>query len=391
MIDINVSAFDYSEPWALSFDERLGMLVSGSLKVAYFYEEPNNSTFRYRAHNMSEALNLLSDGAVSASYFFLSDLPNVQSIVNAADLLVVCRSRYSLQLNCLIQRFHSQGKRVLFDVDDLVFDVKYAHLLIDSLALNGSSSQVMDQWFSYISRMGAAMKLCDGVIATNNFLASMATEFSGLPAVVVPNFLNSVQQQYSDTVYLAKSNGAFSCNGKRALGYFSGSPSHKLDFALVSSALVQLLEEDESIDLVVAGYIEPEQSLSRFEDRIHYYPFQDYVNLQKLIASVDVNLVPLQDNKFTNCKSELKYFEAGVVGVPTVASPVFTYRGSISHGENGYLARSYQWIDTITCALDDVASSKMIANRARSHSLSNYSWDSQFDTIMNALTPFVDV
>ncbi|MFA7494937.1 MAG: glycosyltransferase [Acidithiobacillus sp.] len=391
MITINIDNFDYSEPWALSFDERLGMLLSGSLKIAYFYEEPNNSTFRYRAHNMSEALNFLSDRSVSASYFFLSDLPNVRSIVDAADLLVICRSRYSLQLNCLIQRFRCQRKKVLFDIDDLVFDVDYAHLLINSLANNGASSLVMDQWFAYISRMGAALKMCDGAITTNNFLASRVTEFSGLSAAVVPNFLNSAQQLYSDTIYSAKTNGEFSTNGKRTLGYFSGSPSHKLDFALVVPSLAQLLEDDESIELVVAGYIELEHSLSKFGNRIRYYPFQDYVNLQKLIASVDLNLVPLQDNIFTNCKSELKYFEAGVVGVPSVASPVFTYRGSISHGENGYLARSYQWTETIARALDDISSSKRIANCARSHSQSNYSWDSQFDTILNALTPFVNL
>ena len=56
-----------------------------------------------------------------------------------------------------------------------------------------------------------------------------------------------------------------------------------------------------------------------------------------------MNLVPLQDNTFTNCKSELKWFEAAIVGGLTVASPTFTYRGVIEPGVNGWLAASHEW------------------------------------------------
>ena len=57
--------------------------------------------------------------------------------------------------------------------------------------------------------------------------------------------------------------------------------------------------------------------------------------------------MPLQYNAFTNCKSELKYFEAAVVGTQTIASPMFTYARAIRHGENGYLAQAHQWADRI--------------------------------------------
>ncbi|HUX82749.1 MAG TPA: glycosyltransferase [Halothiobacillus sp.] len=386
MLTINIDEYPYSDPWIVPFEKRLSSLLRGELRVAYFYEQPNNSTFRYRAYNMAEALNSLGDGRVSASYFFLSDLSNVEQIVKAADLLVVCRSRYSAQLNCLIQRFRAQGKKVLFDVDDLVFDLDYVHVLTDSLGLDAGLPQVFDDWFAYIGRMSQSLKLCDGAITTNEFLATRITEFCDLSALVVPNFMNSVQQKFSDEIFSAKLKGDFLSDGQVTLGYFSGSPSHKLDFAIVAPALVELLEEDESLDLVVVGYIEPDASLERFSDRIRSYPFQDYVNLQKLIASVDINLVPLQDNVFTNCKSELKYFEAGAVGVPSVVSPVFTYRGAISDGQNGFLAKSYQWGDAIRRSKVDLSTGGAVASRARAHSLSAYSWDSQFENIMKALT-----
>ncbi len=46
------------------------------------------------------------------------------------------------------------------------------------------------------------------------------------------------------------------------------------------------------------------------EGRITFAPFVDFVELQRLIAEVDVNIFPLVQNTFTNCKSQLKFFEA---------------------------------------------------------------------------------
>lgn len=391
MIDINIDLYRYSDPWGIPYETRLRQMLSGNVKVAYFYEAPNNSTFRYRAYNMSEALNRLTNGGVSSSYFFLSDISEARTIATNADLLIICRSRYSAQLAYLVQGFHSRGKKVLFDVDDLVFDPDYVDVLIDSLGQDPRSPQVLDEWFSYVGRIGKALKMCDGVITTNKFLADRAGEFSSLPTVVIPNFLNRAQQQYSAEVFSAKERGDFTSDGRRAIGYFSGSPTHRLDFEILVPALIDLMGSDESLDILIAGYMEVRESLKVFSSRVRYYPFQDYVNLQRLMACVDINLVPLQDNVFTNCKSELKYFEAGAVGVPSVASPVFAYRNSISHGATGYLCRSYQWVDMIRQALTDTSSGCGIADSARSHSLGTYAWDAQIGNIINALSLFVAV
>ncbi|MBU2839939.1 glycosyltransferase [Acidithiobacillus thiooxidans] len=388
MIEFKIDDYNYIEPWNIPFEIRLKSLLSGELKIAYFYEQPNNSTFRYRAFNMSEALNLETEGFVSASFFFLFDLAESRSIVESADFLVVCRSRYSLELDCLIRRFQSQRKKVFFDIDDLVFNINCINVLLDTLDFDLRSTQTLDEWFAYVGRIGKTMMMCDGVITTNSFLAEQIIEYSKLPVAVIPNFLNRAQQQFSSEITSAKNRGDFTSDGRRSIGYFSGSPSHKLDFKIVVPALCSLLNEDDSIDLVIAGYIDPDISLLQFSNRIKYFPFRDYINLQKLIASVDINLVPLQDNVFTNCKSDLKYFEAGIVGVPSVASPVFSYRSSICHEKNGYLALSYQWEKTIRNALDNSTSSSEIAEQAHIHSLNVYSWNAQTSTIINTLLAF---
>ena len=61
------------------------------------------------------------------------------------------------------------------------------------------------------------------------------------------------------------------------------------------------------------GFLDVGSALRGFGDRIDILPLADFLTLQTLIGSTGLNIVPLQTNIFTNCKSELKYFEAAIV------------------------------------------------------------------------------
>ena len=115
------------------------------------------------------------------------------------------------------------------------------------------------------------------------------------------------------------------------------------DFALIEPALVTLLESNPAVRLRIVGFPPQSELLAPFAHRIETLPLQDFLNLQRVIGDVEINVVPLQDNEFANCKSELKYFEAAIVGTVTIATPTFTYRGAIDDGRNGYLATAQQW------------------------------------------------
>jgi len=68
-----VTAVPYSDPWNIDLPQRMRMLARGKTSVAYFYEKPDDSTFRYRIYNMTQVLNSTGN-VVSASFFFLDDL-----------------------------------------------------------------------------------------------------------------------------------------------------------------------------------------------------------------------------------------------------------------------------------------------------------------------------
>lgn len=385
MFQFNIPAVPYSDPWNRPLHERIKMLARGKRRVAYFYETANNSTFRYRAYNMVQVLNDDKNCDVSASYFFLDDLHRIDEIVDYADLLVICRSGYSNRINQLITRFRVQKKRVLFDIDDLVFNTSYTHLIANTLGMDVDQSEVWDYWFAYLGRMGETLRICDGAITTNDYLAAKIGEFSGLPVNVVPNFINKEQLNLSEMLFCSKEASGFATDDKICLGYFSGSPSHNLDYAIITSALEKVMENDPRVELLVVGYIEAGPSLNRFGNRIKHQPFHDYVNLQRLIGRVEFNLMPLQSNVFTNCKSELKYFEAAIVGTLSIASPSYTYTGAIQDGENGYIAQAHQWASVIQRAIENIDTYPDMAATAYADARSKYAWFNQRETILNAL------
>ena len=379
-----IAPFEYTDPWNLSLANRLRQLAQGRRRVAYFYELADNSTFRYRVYNMAQVLNT-APHEVSASYFFLADLAQIAQIADLADLLVICRTRYDDRVARLVAAFRSRGKRVLFDTDDLVFNPAYAHLLISTLDLDSRDARVWDDWFAYTSRLGATLRLCDGALTTNQHLAAQITEYCGLPAAVIPNFMNREQLEMSERLVAAKQGLPLGHNGLVHLGYFSGSPSHNRDFAMVVPALETLLDEDPRLGVVVVGFIEPGPALARFGQRVQKLPFQDYVNLQRLIASVEYNLMPLQYNVFTNCKSELKYFEAAAVGTLSIASPTATYKAAIRHGENGYLAQAHQWLAVLRQALAERGKYAQLVAQAQADARQKYAWTTQRGAILTAL------
>ena len=375
-------------PWDIPFDQRMALLTRGSPRAAYFYSIPDTSTFRYRAYNVAQSLAAIPGGSgPSASWFTEADLDRIGRVLDMCDVLVLCRnSLYNDRIARLAAQARARNRLVLFDVDDLVFDPAYTHLLMDTLDQDLTNSTVWDYWFGYVGRVGATYALCDGALVTNAYLADRAKAWSNKPTRVIPNFLNREQQELSDRVWDAKQHNNWARDGRTHLAYFSGSPSHDRDFGLVSTAIARLMDEDSSLWLRVVGFLEPSPQLARHSGRIEALPLQDFLNLQREIGSVEVNLVPLQDNPFTNCKSELKWFEAAVVGALTIASPVHAYRGVVEHARTGWLSEAHAWDGMLRDVLRDVDCHRSdIAPRAREEARERYGWDRQSDVISSAL------
>ena len=388
MFFINEAPHDYTDPWNIPLEARFTQLCQRKIRVAYFYEKPDTSTFRYRVYNMIQALQAL-DSEVGGMFFHNDDARHFRRIVDAADVIVICRMRYDERLNELATRARAQGKQVIFDVDDLIFDVEYTHLILRTLDQEINPA-ALDFWYGYVGRIGSTLKQCTSAITTNAFLAHKIEKFAGIPVSIVPNFMNQEQLAISDRIYADKKSSGFARTNEITLGYFSGTPTHNHDFAMMAPAIARLMERDSRVRLLVVGFLELRSGLEKFSDRITFYPLHDFVNLQRIMSFVEINLVPLLDNEFTNCKSELKYFEAAAVGTISVATPIHSYASVIEDGVNGFLARASDWDDRLEKAiakLDDYAD---IAGAAHAVTMRRYGWFNQLPCIRSALFNTID-
>jgi hypothetical protein len=105
------------------------------------------------------------------------------------------------------------------------------------------------------------------------------------------------------------------------IGYFSGSTGHDRDFATVAPVLKRLLDEFQQLRIFIGGpLLLPKllESYSACIDRVSFVPRAE--NFRN-IAKVDINIAPLEiGDPFCEAKSELKFFEAGIVGGPEGAA-----------------------------------------------------------------------
>ena len=381
-------ALSYDPPWEREgLDDRLAALQDDRPRIAWLYEKPDTSTYRYRVYNMVEGLRADRRQRASAAWFELADVPALMQRLPEIDTLVVARVRYDHVVARLIAAARAHGVRVLFDCDDLVFDTRYVHLVLDTLAQDAAHPGAWDWWFAYVGRIEATARLCDGGIATNDYLAERMREVVPGPVAIVPNFLNRRQQEVSDELLTSKRMRRFVADGPVTVGYFSGTPSHNHDLSIVVGALCRLLERDPNVHFRIVGFMDDIGALASFGHRVERLPLHDWVNLQRLIAEVEVNIAPLQENVFTNCKSELKFFEAAAVGTWTVATPTATFAAAMEGEGYGRRCRAHDCDAALEEAVALARTPQRYAATAETNAdavRERYGWNRFADSIVEA-------
>lgn len=376
--------------WAAPLQERVKRMMQRPRRVAWVYRTPDTSTFRYRAANIVAALNADPHSDIGAAWFSEHELEAVDHLVGRLDAIVLVRYPFCAPLDRLVERARHEGVPLLFDSDDLVFDTEFAPLIIDALDEDPEDHATWSRWYSYLGQLNATMRRCVGGITTGRPLqAQMQAYFREDRVHVVPNFLDRAQESYSRQLLDAKRRSGWKRDKTVTIGYFSGSPTHARDFAVMVPALHRLLLSDSRVRLRVVGRLDMLGDLAELPaDQIEVVGFMDYVELQRAIAEVEVNVAPLQHHEFTACKSELKYFEAAAVGTWTVASASPAFVGATRDGRTGRIARAHEWDDALAEAVDLARDTTAYAHRAEeaAHDVyERYGWNTMADRIGTAV------
>jgi glycosyltransferase involved in cell wall biosynthesis len=100
---------------------------------------------------------------------------------------------------------------------------------------------------------------------------------------------------------------------------------------------------------------------------ISWCPYHEY-KLRLCMVGHDINLAPLQGNRFNDCRSAIKFYESSVLKKPvaTLAQATGPYRDEIKDGETGLLFKdSKEFGMLLSRLIENEAERKMLASNAR--------------------------
>ena len=368
--------FDYSLPIA-SFSKRFTDLKNSTKKnIIYMKNEFDNSTFRYRAYNVMQTMEKSEKYFVTC--FLVSEIKNLYDLIDSIDLVILQRAKWSFELDNFITILQNRDVKIIYDMDDLVYHTKYVPEYLSNIS--DYSDYKIDSAFAMAKRFEMLASKCDGFIATTEKLVQHLENDFHKRAWLLRNYLNLEQEYHSNKVLELKKN---SKKDSFMVGYFSGSNTHRKDLDVVESSLVNFMEKYDDVYVKIVGLMDLSEPLEKLrkQGRVIVDGYVSYQELPYKIGEVDLNIIPVQKHAFNDCKSELKYFEASIVKVPSIASNNVVYRKVIDSGYDGFLCDDSNWFDQLEWCYLNQKKLKDITDNAYRKCVERYSNANQFDLI----------
>lgn len=291
---------------------------------------------RYRVTHQREQL---AAGGITSAEIFYTKL--TLDLVNNFRMFIFFRCPYTDLIGAFVEQAKSYNKTVFFDIDDLMIDTKYTSTIPFVHDMSVQERRIYD---GGVMLTGKLLSMCDGAITTTEALAAELKKY--VPFVYINRNVVSEEMIHLSNITKGQKNRD---ENKIRIGYFSGSITHNPDFAMVLPAILKLMKGCQNVEILLSGEIDLPDDLSLYRDRVTVVSMRQWRRLPQLIASVDINIAPLEDTLFNRAKSENKWLEAALVGVPTLASNVGAFKTMIKNGETGLLCENTveDWYDKL--------------------------------------------
>jgi O-antigen biosynthesis protein len=328
--------------------------------------EPAIPGHSFRVVRHARALATLRLGA---SWMALAEAPMQRARIARASVVVLWRAANCTEVAEAIAAARGGGAKVVFDVDDLMFKPELAFAtIIDGIRTQGLTEADVADNYRCIKEVIVQADACS---CTTEELARHLREMDKI-TFVVPNCFDAAVLNASR---LAVRRRPLDDDGIIRLGYAAGRRTHQRDFGCAAEALGRILRERPECRLVLfrapgggLPLLDPGKfhDLADLHDRIEWRDLVPLTELPGELARFDINLAPLEvGNPFCEAKSELKYVEAALVEVCTVASPAGALRRAIRDGVTGRLADTPDaWHDALRTLIDDRQLRRRLAHAA---------------------------
>ena len=326
------------------------LINKSKIAAVYSLDAPQEACARIRLLSHFDALN----GSIKANWGVISDGVKCTTnldMIDQADIIVIQRFYPRKGTVPYIEKMLSSGKPVIYEVDDLLLDLPADN------HLKFWAGETVDLFPWLLPRVTA-------ITVSTPLLAEEFPVFN--PSVhVIPNLADT---ELFQPVVTKK-------NGPVIIG-FSGTVTHARDLKKIGEALFRVA--DRYGDKVAFSFMGLSASEFSSLPGFRFLDFErDYASYGKALSSsgIDIALVPLQDNRFNRCKSNIKWLEYSACGIAGVYADLPPYNTSIRHGVSGVLVDDDpdKWFQAICLLIDHPELRRRIANQAKTEVLSHHS------------------
>lgn len=399
VIEILTIIFYKVEVYFLRFARRLASIVRGvifhifserffsksdKIKIMYItdlMEVENGQTSRYRIFNYRQSLKGI---AKTAFEIIDNGIYKDRRRIASADIIVLMRLEWSPKVEALLNSANALKIPVVYDIDDIVFLQDYLDQFLRIMPNEYKSNR--EAFKSKFSMQDHTFNAADFATTSTDFIQNVMTQ-TGKRAFVIHNGFNQKQLSIAKSVHRDMEKPV------RYISYLSGTVTHNIDFLQALPAILKIMYEYPDVILKIVGYLDIDTIPQDLQHRVITLPFMKWTRLLKSSAKDYINIAPLDiSNPFCHAKSELKYFEAAIVGVPTVASATDTYKRCITHGVNGMLASNDdEWYTSLKALLDDKNLYHQISKNAYDHVMEHYSPEAIAKEAMDAYQSILEL
>ena len=320
---------------------------------------------RYRCHHVAEELGFRG----FRTAITVQDNPLLPTYADKFSVFIFHRVLFTPSVAKLIERIKEQDKEIIFETDDLVYDPAYLEHMDYFKVMNSLERKLYEHGVGGEILADPYVKVAT---TTTSFLADKLRE-KGKQVFVVPNKLTEEDLAIAERIRNSLIRNPLIRNSV-SLAYFSGSASHNKDFATIAEPLLGILAKYPDTRLAIYGPLDLDTRFDALGGRVKRIPYVSREKHWANIASTDINLAPLEiGNPFCESKSELKFFEAGILGVPTVAAATKTFQEAIQDGKDGFVATTAdEWTDKLEKLILDPVLRHEMGEKAREKALAKY-------------------
>lgn len=322
------------------------------------------SLVQCRKYRVTQKVELFSLLGYETTVLPWSDYANCRNALQTHGMVIFYRTPATPELKKLVAEARRLGMISLFDIDDLVFD-------LEEYCRNGNVQKLAEHEFAVLMEGARLYKdmlqLTDHAIASTSVIAERMQPLCRGKVFILENCLDRHLLDLAASKYPPPGEGVI-------IGYGSGTRTHDADFMIAAPALLQILDTYPEVRLAIYGHLELPADFTRHAARIVRVPFLQPDDYYLSLARFSINLAPLEESVFNDAKSNIKFLEASLFGIPSVCSPAATFRDMIRNGENGFLARTpEEWFIALSRLIENIDLRHHIGETARQDVLQRYS------------------